>query len=68
MPKSNSRARKIVAGFAVLFIGLVIAIIVLLAKKIITIQMAGLMFVAVVGIYVGFGVLIAVYRFVGKLQ
>lgn len=64
----SSKSRKVAAGFAVLFVGLIAAIIFLAIKKAVTVQMAGLMFVALLGLYFGVGVLIAVYRFVGKLQ
>jgi hypothetical protein len=68
MSTSNNRTRRVKAGFAALFIFLVATIIFLAAKKIVTVQMAGLMFVALLGLYFGFGVLIAVYRFVAKLE
>jgi hypothetical protein len=63
-----NRALKVVAGVVVSFIGLVITIIVLLAAKIITSGVAKLMLVALVGIYVGFGILIAAYRLINKLD
>ena len=66
MPKH--RTLKIVAGVAASFIGLVGVIIFLSEAKIITFEMALLMFVALLGIYLGFGVLIAVYRLIGKLE
>jgi len=66
MPKN--RALKIVAGVAASFIGLAGAIIFLLDAKIITLGMAILMIVALVGIYVGSGILIAVYRLISKLE
>jgi hypothetical protein len=47
---------------------LIVLIVVLRAKLVITTQMAILMFVAMLGLYVGFGALIAVYRFVSKLE
>ena len=47
---------------------LVVAIVYLLAKQVVTPQMAMLMFVALLGLYIGFGVLIAVFRFIDKLQ
>ena len=63
-----SRALKIVAGIAVSFIGLAGAIIYLLAAKIISPGLAKLMLVGLVGLYVGFGILIAVYRLISKLD
>jgi hypothetical protein len=66
MPKN--RALKVAAGIAASFIGLVGTIIFLLEKRIISFQMAILMFVALLAMYVGFGILIAVYRFMDKLK
>jgi hypothetical protein len=66
MPKN--RTIKVVAGIAALFTGLVGTIILLLEKKIISFEMALLMLVALLAMYVGFGILIAVYRLVGKLK
>ena len=66
MPKN--RTLKVVAGIAASFIGLVGVIIFLSEAKIISFEMAMLMLVALLGLYLGFGVLIAVYRLVGKLE
>ena len=66
MPKN--RTLKVVAGIAASFIGLVGTIIFLLATKIISFEMAILMLVALFAMYVGFGVLIAVYRLIGRLE
>ena len=66
MPKN--RTLKIVAGIAASFIGLVGTIIFLSEAKIIGFEVAMLMLVALLGMYVGFGFLIAVYRFIGKLE
>ena len=66
MPKN--RTLKVVAGIAASFIGLVGTIIFLLEKKIISFELAILMFVALLAMYVGFGILIAVYRLIGKLE
>jgi len=68
MATPNNKALKVAAAFGVLFCGLVATILFLTAKKIITFPMALLMFVALFGLYVGFGVLIAVYRFIAKLD
>ena len=65
---SKNRTLKVVAGIAASFTGLVGAIIFLLEAKIISFEMAMLMLVALLGMYLGFGVLIAVYRLVGKLE
>ena len=61
-------ALKIAAGIAVSFIGLAGTIIYLFAEKIISPGVAKLMLVALVGLYVGFGILIAVYRLISKLD
>lgn len=63
-----SRALKIVAGIAGSFLGLAGTIIYLLAAKIISSGLAILMLVGLVGLYVGFGILIAVYRLISKLD
>jgi hypothetical protein len=62
------RTLIVVAGIAASFVGLVGVIIFLLANKIVSFAMAMLMLVALFGLYVGFGILIAVYRLVGKLE
>ena len=66
MPKNKTL--RVVAGIAASFIGLVGAIIFLLEAKIISFEMAILMLVALLAMYVGFGILIAVYRLMGKLE
>ena len=66
MPRN--RTLKVVAGIAASFTGLVGMIIFLLEMKIISFEMAKLMLVALLGMYVGFGILIAVYRLIGKLK
>lgn len=65
---SKHRTLKLVAGIAASFIGLAGAIVFLLAAKIITPPMAMLALVALLGLYVGFGVLVAVYRLVRGLE
>ena len=59
---------KVVAGIAVSFAVLAGTIIFLLVMKIISFGVAKLMLVALLGMYVGFGILIAVYRLMGKLK
>ncbi len=66
MPRN--RALVAAAGIAVSFAGLAGTIIFLSEKKIISFEMAMLMLVALLGLYIGFGILIAVYRLIGKLQ
>ena len=59
---------KVVAGIAASFAGLVGTIIFLLVMKIITFGVAKLMLVALLGMYVGFGILIAIYRLIRDLE
>jgi hypothetical protein len=66
MPRN--RTLKVVAGIAASFTGLVGMIIFLSEMKIISFEIAKLMLVALLGMYVGFGILIAVYRLIGKLK
>lgn len=66
MPRS--RTLKVVAGIVVSFTGLVGTIILLWEMKIISFAMAMLTLVALFGMYIGFGILIAVYRLIGKLE
>ena len=66
MPKS--RTLKVVAGIAASFTALVGAIILLSEMKIISFEMAKLMLVALLAMYVGFGILIAIYRLIAKLE
>jgi hypothetical protein len=62
------KSLPLAAGVIALFVALVVTIMFLLATKVITFQLALLMLVALLGLYLGFGVLIAVYRFVAKLE
>jgi hypothetical protein len=70
MPPNPARNRtlKVVAGIAVSFIGLVATIIFLSEMKIISFAISKLMLVALLGMYVGFGILIAIYRLIRKLD
>jgi hypothetical protein len=45
-----------------------VVIIALLIKGVVTFAMGLLMLVALLGLYFGFGVLIVLYRFVGRLK
>ncbi len=65
---SRSRTLKVVAGIAASFTALVGAIILLLEMKIISVEMAKLMLVALLAMYVGFGILIAIYRLIARLD
>jgi len=59
---------KIAAAVIGSFIALLILILYLALRQTVSIQQAGLMSVAVFGMYVGFGTLIAVYRMISKLD
>jgi len=66
MPRN--RTLIVVAGIVVSFTGLVGTIILLSETNIISFEVAMLMLVALLGMYIGFGILIAVYRLVDKLE
>ena len=66
MPKNGTP--RIVVGIAASFTGLAGAAIFLLVTKTVGVQVGILMLVALVGMHLGFGILIAVYRLVRKLE
>jgi len=66
MPRS--RTFLVVGGIAASFIGLAGAIILLSRTEVISVVLAKLMLVALLGMYVGFGFLIAVYLLIGRLK
>ena len=66
MPKGETF--KIVAGIAASFTGVAGIIIFLSVNKIISFEMTILMLVTLFGLYIGFGILIAVYRLISKLE
>lgn len=65
---SKNGAPKLVVGIAASFMGVAGVIIFLLATKIVSVQIGILMLVMSVGMHLGFGILIAVYRLIGKLE
>lgn len=65
---TDTKKLKIAAAISLSFTGIVVLIMALLVKGVITFQMAMLMLVALLGLYFGFGVLIALYRFTGRLK
>ena len=65
---TDIRKWKIAAAVSLSFTGIVVLIMALLVKAVITFQLAMLMLVALLGLYFGFGVLIALYRFTGRLK
>lgn len=66
MPRS--RTIKVAAAIAASFIVLAGSIIFMAQTETIGFQMAKLMLVALLAIYIGFGFLIAVYRFINWLE
>ena len=68
MPMSKNRTPNLVVGIVASFMGLASVIFFLLATKIVSIQIGILMLVMSVGMHLGFGILIAVYRLIGKLE
>jgi hypothetical protein len=65
---SKNRTPKLAVGIVASFMGLAGVIIFLLATKIVSVQIGILMLVMSVGMHLGFGILIAVYRLIGKLE
>jgi hypothetical protein len=66
MPQNGTS--KFVVGMAASFTVVAGAIIALLVTKTVSAQLGILMLVASVGMHLGFGILIAVYRLIGKLE
>lgn len=64
----GTRTLIVVAGIVVSFTALAGTIILLSEMKVISFEMAMLMLAALLGIYIGFGVLIAVYRLMDRLE
>ena len=65
---SRNKTLKVVAGIAASFTGLAATIILLSGMKILSFEMAKLMLVGLLGMYVGLGILVAVYRLISKLE
>lgn len=63
-----NRTLLFVAVTAIILTCLICAIFFMLARNIISYDVALLMLIALFGMYLGFGVLIAVYRLVSKLK
>lgn len=68
MADSRNNSLRMLAAAAGSFTLLALTVIFLAAKGVVTFQLGLLMLVALVGLYFGFGVLIAVYRFISKLD
>jgi hypothetical protein len=65
---SKNRTPKLIVAIVASFMSLAGVIIFLLATKIVSVQIGILMLVMSVGMHLGFGILIAVYRLIGKLE
>jgi xanthosine utilization system XapX-like protein len=65
---AGSKTLRTVAGIVASFAGLAITILFLAWMKIISLAVAKLMFFGLLGMYVGFGILIAVYRLISRLE
>lgn len=66
MPKNKTL--RVAVGIAALFTGLAGTVVLLMVMRVISIQVALLMLVALLGMYVGFGILVLVYRLISKLE
>ncbi len=66
MPRNKTL--KVIAGIVASFTGLAGTIILLSGMKIISFEMAKLMLVGLLGMYVGLGILVAVYRLISNLE
>ena len=62
------RPRWMIVGAVLLFVALVAGVVALRLSKVIAYEVALLMFVALLGLYVGFGILIAVWRLMRRLE
>ena len=60
--------KYVLAGVAISFVGFVAIIAFVARRQLISTELAGLMLVALFGLYFGFGVLVIVYRLILKLD
>jgi hypothetical protein len=65
---AKNRTSKLFVGIVASFMGFGTVIIFMLATRIVSVQLGILMLVASVGMHLGFGILLAVYRLIGKLE
>lgn len=66
MPRTKTI--RVVLAVGVSFVGLAVAIVFLSGLSIISGSIAKLMLVALLGLYIGIGILVAAYRLLGKLE
>ena len=64
----KSSALLVATGIALSFLGCIAIIVYLAVEGIVTRQMATLLGIALLGFYIGFGILIGVYRLINKLD
>ena len=64
----KGKGRRIAAGVAASFLAILALVGWLAAEQVVTPQMAVLMAIATFGLYVGFGILIAVFRMINRLE
>ena len=65
---SRNRTPKLAVGIVASFMSFAGVIIFLRATKIVSVEIGILMFVMSVGMHLGFGILLAVYRLIDKLE
>jgi hypothetical protein len=65
---TKNRTSKLFVGIVASFMGFGGVIIFMLATRIVSVQLGILMLVASVGMHLGFGILLAVYRLIGRLE
>ena len=66
MPKLTTL--RVALAFAAFFGGLAVTVVVLMVTRVISIQVALLMLVAILAMYIGFGILALVYKLINKLE
>jgi len=66
MPKLTTL--RVALAFAVFFGGLAVTVVMLMVTRVISIQVALLMLVAILAMYIGFGILALVYKLINKLE
>ena len=68
MARRKGRGKLVVAGVGASFLAILALVGWLAAEQIVTPQMAVLLGIATFGLYVGFGILIAVFRMINRLE
>ena len=68
MARRKGKGRRIAAGVVASFAAVLALVAWLAAEQVVTPQMAVLMGIATFGLYVGFGILFAVFRMINRLE